>query len=487
MNYIIAKRWIICMVIVVYLLTAIFSTGYHHPDEHFQLIEFAGLKLGWNAATDLAWEYEAKIRPALQPAIACGVIGALRCVGMDNPYSQALALRLLSAILALCSIGCFIKSFAHATNGKHRIAYVLLSFLLWFLPAINVRFSSEAWAGSFFLLALSFIYGEKRQTMKSCLFAGVMLGASFECRFQMALAIIGVLGWIVWIGKWNGRQWMSLLAGGLLAVACGVMIDCWFYGAFVFTPFHYFQVNILQDVASSFGVSPWSFYVLQILERPTWIIGTGILLSIVNALLYKWKNPVVWYLIPFVLVHSIIPHKELRFLFPMVNFIPLLLIWGYERIIVLMDKWACRLWISLFCVVNMGGVLMMTCKPAGYGNVRMMQYLTCKYADTAMPLYATPLGNPFLESSFLPIHFYQDHRVSLYDYLEDIEKPSMFKVVKMEHCAAVVMNMEKDRRKYLESHGFTEEFRSIPIWTECMNRFYNVYDEERTLILYFKK
>ena len=31
---------------LVFMLTAWFSTGYNHFDEHFQVIEFAGLKLG---------------------------------------------------------------------------------------------------------------------------------------------------------------------------------------------------------------------------------------------------------------------------------------------------------------------------------------------------------------------------------------------------------------------------------------------------------
>jgi phosphatidylinositol glycan class B len=48
-------KWII---VLVYVITAIFSNGYHHPDEHYQIVEFTGLKAGWNTGWNLTWESE---------------------------------------------------------------------------------------------------------------------------------------------------------------------------------------------------------------------------------------------------------------------------------------------------------------------------------------------------------------------------------------------------------------------------------------------
>ncbi|WP_106831233.1 hypothetical protein [Parabacteroides pacaensis] len=50
--------WLGSCILVIYFLIAIHSSGYYHPDEHFQIIEFAGLKAGWNQAADLPWENE---------------------------------------------------------------------------------------------------------------------------------------------------------------------------------------------------------------------------------------------------------------------------------------------------------------------------------------------------------------------------------------------------------------------------------------------
>jgi len=62
----------------VYILTAFASQGYLQSDEHFQVLEFADYKLGVTPAADLPWEFQQQIRPALQPALAVGVIRAAR-------------------------------------------------------------------------------------------------------------------------------------------------------------------------------------------------------------------------------------------------------------------------------------------------------------------------------------------------------------------------------------------------------------------------
>jgi hypothetical protein len=51
------------------LVAAVRSEGFHHPDEHFQVLEFAGAKLGLTPWSALAWEYRDQMRPWLQAAL----------------------------------------------------------------------------------------------------------------------------------------------------------------------------------------------------------------------------------------------------------------------------------------------------------------------------------------------------------------------------------------------------------------------------------
>ena len=62
------------LVSAIYIITAFFSVGYHQLDEHYQILEFANYKLGLTYPGYLAWEFDAHIRPSLQPLIAAGAI-----------------------------------------------------------------------------------------------------------------------------------------------------------------------------------------------------------------------------------------------------------------------------------------------------------------------------------------------------------------------------------------------------------------------------
>jgi len=75
-NYIVNKKLIyfILFITIIYCFTAYNSSGFHQPDEHFQIIEFANYKLGNTKPQDLSWEFKAEIRPTIQPALTYLII-----------------------------------------------------------------------------------------------------------------------------------------------------------------------------------------------------------------------------------------------------------------------------------------------------------------------------------------------------------------------------------------------------------------------------
>ena len=86
--------------VVFFLLTAFFSEGFYHGDEHFQIIEFAQFKLGKTAQVNLPWEFEAQIRPTLQPVLAMGIFYVCDLISIIDPHTQAFVLRLITSIFA---------------------------------------------------------------------------------------------------------------------------------------------------------------------------------------------------------------------------------------------------------------------------------------------------------------------------------------------------------------------------------------------------
>ena len=104
------KVLIIIFAAFVYFTTAYNSHGFYHADEQYQIIEFAGLKLGTHSANELAWEFKEQIRPTLQPAICFTFLKVFEIININNPYNQAFVLRILSALMALIAISFFVKN-----------------------------------------------------------------------------------------------------------------------------------------------------------------------------------------------------------------------------------------------------------------------------------------------------------------------------------------------------------------------------------------
>src|SRR3954466_14998143 len=93
------ERIILLMAMLWYSMTAYFSVGYYHPDEHYQIIEFAGILDGTNTAQDLAWEYKAQIRPSLQPIICYSIFKICDFFNITNSYDKGFVLRLITGLL----------------------------------------------------------------------------------------------------------------------------------------------------------------------------------------------------------------------------------------------------------------------------------------------------------------------------------------------------------------------------------------------------
>lgn len=319
--------------LVVLLITSWFSLGYYHFDEHFQILEFAGYKLGTNTLDNMPWEYTDQMRPAFQPLLAYTLYRLFGFMGTNDPFSVAFTLRLLSGLLSFLAM--VLIYWAFRDRVKILVLqrwFVFLSFLIWFDVYIAVRFSSENWAGRIFAIALAWYLLRERRTAFFSLMLGLLLGVSFLCRYQAAFLVFGFLAWLVFIRKERLKNILLMGLGGITAVFIGILIDHWFYGEWTITAWNYFTQNIVNDKASAFGVSPWYGYLKGFSIRAIPPFSLLFVIGMLALFVFRWKSCLTWSLIPFLLVHFIVGHKELRFLFPIVTFLPALFILGTQEI-----------------------------------------------------------------------------------------------------------------------------------------------------------
>jgi len=244
---------------IVYSITAVQSVGYFHGDEHYQIIEFAGILDGSNEPKDLPWEYGEQIRPTLQPVIGYLILQSCEFLSITSPYSKATILRLITAVFSLIIIYFFANSCKKIVAPKYWKLFLILTYFLWFLPFINVRFSSETWSGLLLLLSAGLVIRNHRSYSSYFILGGV-LGLSFLFRYQIAFAIVGLIFWLLIIRKENVTKLFILSFSILIVIAAGILIDSWYYGNWTITTLNYFVVNLIDGKAADFGTSPWFYY-----------------------------------------------------------------------------------------------------------------------------------------------------------------------------------------------------------------------------------
>jgi phosphatidylinositol glycan class B len=361
--------------LAVFIITAFFSTGHIQSDEYFQIIEFAQFKLGLIDASDLPWEFNERMRPSFQPWIAYVFIKFFHFIGLENPFYIATLFRLISAVLMwfiFTRFNDFIIS-KYFKETKWQNLFYACTLLLWFVPFISVRFTSENYAALFLLLSLLLL--TKPKNYGNLVLVGLSLGISFLFRYQMGIAILAVYAYLLFIDK---IKFLKVIASGiivLLVIALATYLDTIFYNQLTFAPYNYLKLNLIDGKASNFGTSPFFAYLYLFLGFAAPPISFILLASYTKGVILLKKHIFVWVSLFFILIHSLIGHKEVRFLFPIMYLFIFIAIYGLMTYFTSKEvkRWHIRLFKISF-VINYILLLFMMFKPLN-GTVQLYSYL----------------------------------------------------------------------------------------------------------------
>ena len=319
---------------VIHLITAIFSTGFYHYDEHFQILEFLGSKLNLSSVSELPWEYHHKMRSWTQPGLYFLIAKSLSVFGIENPITLAFFFRLFSSLtgwLSLCTLGCSVF-FLFKEDSKRKWAIILLT-LAWYIPFIQTRPSSEGLGANFFILGLSMmIWGLMRQKSQGnypfllAFASGIFFGLSFTFRFQLGFIIMFCWFWVVWLGKIPFSRAFSIAFGIVAMILLEVLVDFWGYGTWTFAPWNYLYQNLVLNKASNFPVFPWWAYLLFSFKKGIPPLSLILILSQVMFWIKRPRHILSWATFPLFLIHTIIAAKAMRYMFPIAILTPLTLV-----------------------------------------------------------------------------------------------------------------------------------------------------------------
>lgn len=356
----ISVRQILVAGCLVTLLYALLSRGVYHSDEHYQILEYAHMKLfGTPTADHLAWEYPLQMRSGVQPFVAWAVCRGLTAAGIWSPWLAVTLLQLLSALLSVGVLVFFWRTVRAELSGSQSKWFLLTGLCLWFMAYLHVHFSAEMLSGNLMLLLAALTIrcrrSDGRREFRWGLALGAVAGALFVVRYQTGFALLGYGIWMLLFNRrWRLYAGMALGVAAMLAV--GAAADRWLYGEWVFAPWNYLQENILHARMDQFRHEAWWYY----LTAP--VLEGGIffgLLALVATIVFFWRHPrhvVTWMLIPFLLVHFFLAHKELRFFFPALFFLPWFLVELFRG---QGERFARRGWqwaLGVLAVMNLGAM-----------------------------------------------------------------------------------------------------------------------------------
>ena len=477
-------RWL-SVSLVFHLVLAWFSLGFYHFDEHYQILEFASYKAGLIGASHLTWEYHAQIRSAFQPYIAYCIIRILQGLQNYDPYNVATILRFISAILGWGStLLVTIAGLFYVPNARMRKIFTIMSCVLAPLIFIHIRFSGEGWSGSlvFAGIALVLLLIQKKNEMKQnkadvfFIISGFLMGLACICRFQTAIIVFAFFVWLIFISKLQIKTLFFIVLGIFMAVLGGILLDRLFYGQWVNTAYRYFDVNLVQGVANSFGTEPWWWYAKAIAENGVFVLQILMMLMVLIAFITKWKNPFVWVSAFFLIIHCIISHKELRFLFPLINAMPILLILGFDSLFSIFitkesfNKMIFPSFVSFFVLLNTLSITYLCIKPPS-SILYAMRYLY-RYHPEPVNVIISDINVLRQTEGYLRMNFYERSQTH-FIFLNKTDKDSVINLAKNNVVPLLLMEWEKgfDMKPAmgLLSVSFEASYTQLPRWLERVN------------------
>lgn len=234
----------------------------------------------------------------------------------------------IEIFLSLLSLPTVIFGALFAYRGGGWPAEVIAAFgcAFWYeLVYYAPKAFAEVVAGDLLLAALYLgAYCEERGQVNRIRLATACLlcGTAVALRVQTAPAVLVAIAWFCW-KRWSATVPVALVCAALPVLAFGV-VDAftWSY------PFQSFIQNVrlnASGVASHFGTEPVYWYAVQLLRH------FGLLLPL--AILGVGRLPFLgWIALAFLIPHSLIAHKEYRFLAPILAMVVILAAIGLAQL-----------------------------------------------------------------------------------------------------------------------------------------------------------
>jgi len=315
-----------------HLVCGFYSEGYQNHDEHFRILEMMHKRV---TAPPTRESFERTLQECpeclmfsyFQPATLAAIRSAVAPMGLTSPFALATLFRLISAVmgwLSLVAMTYLVCQWIADTRTKHAAFYALC--FLWFFPYLHARNSPESWAGSFLAFSLALLQyslaraKELRPPSRAAeLGVGAFWALAFSSRYQTGVCVAFIALWYLFVGKRDKAGFFSFLTmcAGFFLVALPVEgINAWGYGQWYPTHYAYLDRLVFKGgVLHQYDSGPW-FYLYNVFAHGGPPFSALLIVGPILGWILFPRHVLTWMTASFVIVHQIMAHKQINYLFP---------------------------------------------------------------------------------------------------------------------------------------------------------------------------
>jgi len=211
-------------------------------------------------------------------------------------------------------------------DDKNALTVAALFAFYFAMPFIGTRLMSESLSSFFVIVAVYFATRSWRLEDRggNILLSGLLFGVAAMFRFQAGLLFIGML---FFLAIYDRRRTKWFFLGGAVALLFQIILDYATFGGFLTSIFGYARLQ-MQELATH-SRQPWYNFLLLLLGL-TLPIAT---ITTLPAFLRSCRR-YLWLSVPltfFVIFHCSSPHKEERFIFPIIPLFVLMMGLGMRK------------------------------------------------------------------------------------------------------------------------------------------------------------
>ncbi|MBN1329787.1 MAG: glycosyltransferase family 39 protein [Candidatus Heimdallarchaeota archaeon] len=349
------------------------SRGFIHPDEVFQSIEMVHYHIfgEYGTGQTIPWEFNEEYeyggaRSWFFVFILVAIYRFVMLFGITDPLMLIGSARLFLSLLSVITVIIAYKLGSEIFNKRVGLLSAFLCGIWWFFPFWASRIMTDSISSdmlfiSIYLTYKAIKYDSIKKKLLTAFFAGIFVGLAFMFRFPSGLMGIPLFIALLYVAskKVHGMKKkdcphkrneyflpfipmiMLFLGGGLMIIAQGIM-DLFTWGDFLQSPINFFMYNIVEGNSAHHGTAPWYAYLLGFFYDFGNYFILAFFLFFVFGLFYnkKWKSKIFFgaIFIFWLVLFSILAHKEFRFIFILLPFSMIFVSNGMDTILKFIRK-----------------------------------------------------------------------------------------------------------------------------------------------------